>query len=328
MVNSIKNTFIALVVLQLGLGVTQAQCMMGHRVPQPGGYFVYETSGSRYYLDPTGEKFNVGSQPLTEVPAGEAAIKDPSTDQSYYYYPTTGQLYPVLVPIAPYATVSSGTMSYYFDPKSNKWEVLPIYTPIVQHGLNPEEELPLAITNGDMKTVDDLLRNKHVSPDVYIAGKPALLYLAQRWKLTNAAEDRDMIVEILGYAGKLKDATLESILAGLTDKQYESVLEFLLRYPNITARIDARDDRERTALMKAAGSGDEGAVKLLISKEADINAKDRADHSVLDYAKYAYGKNPTKRQQRIVELLESRGARGAKPGILGWIAGALGFGGS
>jgi len=68
------------------------------------------------------------------------------------------------------------------------------------------------------------------------------------------------------------------------------------------ARLDMANDKGETALMLAAGAGNEKLVKLLVDKGADVNKKNGAGETVVNYAGRAGGKN-------TASLLEAKGAK-------------------
>jgi len=72
------------------------------------------------------------------------------------------------------------------------------------------------------------------------------------------------------------------------------------------AKLDAVNDKGETALMLAAGAGNEKLVKLLIEKGADVNKKNGAGETVMSYAKRSGNKDNT-------ALLESKGVKPEAP---------------
>ncbi|MBU1042041.1 MAG: ankyrin repeat domain-containing protein [Proteobacteria bacterium] len=72
------------------------------------------------------------------------------------------------------------------------------------------------------------------------------------------------------------------------------------------AKLDAVNDKGETALMLAAGAGNEKLVKLLIEKGADVNRKNGAGETVMSYAKRSGSKDNT-------TLLESKGVKPEAP---------------
>jgi len=68
------------------------------------------------------------------------------------------------------------------------------------------------------------------------------------------------------------------------------------------AKLDMANDKGETALMLAAGAGNEKLVKLLVDKGADVNKKNGAGETVVNYASRAGGKN-------TASLLEAKGAK-------------------
>lgn len=67
------------------------------------------------------------------------------------------------------------------------------------------------------------------------------------------------------------------------------------------ADVDARDEFDRTPLMRAAAIGDLAAAKELLARGADVNAKTADDYTILMYAAF-YG------NAEIVEFLPDNGA--------------------
>jgi len=72
------------------------------------------------------------------------------------------------------------------------------------------------------------------------------------------------------------------------------------------AKLDQTNDKGETALMLAAGAGNEKLVKLLIEKGADVNKKNGAGETVMSYAKRSGNKDNT-------ALLESKGVKTEAP---------------
>ncbi|MDO9632628.1 MAG: ankyrin repeat domain-containing protein, partial [Humidesulfovibrio sp.] len=72
------------------------------------------------------------------------------------------------------------------------------------------------------------------------------------------------------------------------------------------AKLDQSNDKGETALMLAAGAGNEKLVKLLIEKGADVNKKNGAGETVMSYAKRSGNKDNT-------ALLESKGVKPEAP---------------
>jgi len=68
------------------------------------------------------------------------------------------------------------------------------------------------------------------------------------------------------------------------------------------AKLDVVNDKGETALMLAAGAGNEKLVKLLVGKGADVNVKNGSGETVVNYANRAGSKGSA-------SLLESKGAK-------------------
>lgn len=68
------------------------------------------------------------------------------------------------------------------------------------------------------------------------------------------------------------------------------------------AKVNARDDHERTPLLLTAFGGKEEVAAVLLSNGADVNARGRDGRTTLDHAKITLN-------GKLVELLRERGAK-------------------
>jgi ankyrin repeat protein len=82
------------------------------------------------------------------------------------------------------------------------------------------------------------------------------------------------------------------------ENEFQEVVKLLLRSG---ANVDARDSSGETALHKAAEAGDIDLVRLLISKKARLNVKNRIGRSALDLA-------CRKNRSKVIEHLLRSGA--------------------
>jgi hypothetical protein len=326
-----SHSYSVLLLLQLALGGALTQCMEHPKPPGAGGNFIFPPEGqdwTAYYLY-QGQQFYIAAQPLTpsiltHYESGAVTITDPSKNLQFYYSPKTGFLYAILDPKKFGTRMTIAGQHFEYNPTTDQWEQRG--GPVGQQLPDLEGELTQAITRRDEKGVKNALK-KGATLEVTIAHVPALLYAARQWRMTNATEDKDILEILMGYAGTLSDPTLENVLSELVTAEYEDVLKFIISHNDkIAKRINARDTRQRTVLMRAAARGSEDIVAFLVKNGADVNAQDITGKTVLDYAEEAHKNHPSSKRKAVVDFLETKGATGKKSGILGWIGGGLGFG--
>jgi ankyrin repeat protein len=149
------------------------------------------------------------------------------------------------------------------------------------------DRLRSAIAIGDTYQVSILLE-KHVSPDIDIYGKPALLYAAHLWQeQPNSLVYRHLFELLAAQVKNISPEHLGVILTSLAGDQSPmayKALEILVPLVAQVGLIDAREPMQgATALLRAAQAGNSAAVKLLASHGAAANATDKQGLAPLDY---------------------------------------------
>lgn len=100
-----------------------------------------------------------------------------------------------------------------------------------------------------------------------------------------------------------------ALMAASGSSDYKQAFEKATLLVKRGAKLDMVNDKGETALMLAAGVGNEKVVKLLIDKGTDINLKNGAGESVMSYANRSGNKS-------IITLLESKGATPDAPIVM------------
>ncbi|SDL60770.1 Ankyrin repeat [Maridesulfovibrio ferrireducens] len=103
-------------------------------------------------------------------------------------------------------------------------------------------------------------------------------------------------------AGNGNTALMSAAQQSNTSQGYERAALLISK----DAKLDIVNDKDETALMLAAGAGNEKLVKLLLDKGADAQMKNGAGETVMSYANRAGNKDSAK-------LLKSQGVKPASP---------------
>jgi len=201
----------------------------------------------------------------------------------------------------------------------------------------PEARLHRAAEDGDCETLKQLLA-AGVSPDSVHLGLTALVAATERGQLASVREllraganpndggtgypplfraaflrNLSLITELIKSGADVNRTagTGAAILAYICMYGYAEVAEALIgsgaaiNQPGNTANVVEDTEPGMTPLMLASMFGQLAVVKLLLAKGAEVNCRDKKDHTALDWAR---GKR-TKKHFKIVKLLEEAGGQ-------------------
>lgn len=143
----------------------------------------------------------------------------------------------------------------------------------------------------------------NLTPLVMAAGNPDPFKHKSYIKILNILLDNKADIDFPASDGRT------ALIAAAMCADQKQALEKVSLLLDRGAKPDIVKHGGETALMLAAGRGNEEVVKLLIEKGADVNLKNGAGESAMSYAKRS-GKNA------IISLLESKGARQDAPVVL------------
>jgi len=137
--------------------------------------------------------------------------------------------------------------------------------------------------------------NPLVAPMVYAAGNPNPL---------DHRKSVSIIKYLLDHKGDINFASANGttpLMAAAQKSDQSDGYDRAALLIGKGARLDQANDKGETALMLAAGAGNEKLVKLLVEKGADVQKKSGAGETVVNYARRAGTKGS-------VNLLEAKGA--------------------
>lgn len=176
------------------------------------------------------------------------------------------------------------------------------YTPLTAAVIVTDPEMVQALIE-EGAVVNARSSASNLTPLVMAAGNPDPFKHKSYIKIMNILLDNKADIDFAASDGRT--ALIAAAMCADQKQAYEKVSLLLER----GAKPDMVKHGGETALMLAAGRGNEKVAELLIDKGAEVNLKNGAGESAMSYAKRS-GKNA------IISLLESKGARQDAPVVL------------
>jgi len=176
------------------------------------------------------------------------------------------------------------------------------YTPLTAAVIVTDPEMVQALVEGGT-VINTRSSASNLTPLVMAAGNPDPFKHKSYIKIMNILLDNKADIDFPASDGRT------ALIAAAMCADQEQALEKVSLLLNRGAKHDNVKHGGETALMLAAGRGNEKVAELLIEKGADVNLKNGANESAMSYAKRS-GKNT------IVSLLESKGAKPDAPVVL------------
>ena len=189
------------------------------------------------------------------------------------------------------------TMSYSLDQNKPDMVTVPLKKKPIRYGDDINENLFIAIDEGDSKRARELLSQL---PNLRMSNKdgdnPLMVAIFTKSELIDRLLERTIDVNHRNAEG------WTALMYAAADADGKTVLKLIAK----GAKVDEKNQYGYTALMLGASRGNFDAVKVLLRNGADVNARENSGRTALALIK---GALEVREQERMARLLKRAGGR-------------------